>query len=68
MFNIGDKVIILKSSHIDFIGKTGIVIHKDIINGVKVKILFNDWSGYYPESYLANTALYVVPPDTTSNE
>lgn len=54
MFNPGDKVIVLKSDYFHLIGKTGVVMQNDVINGVKVKISFDqNWCGYYPESHLA---------------
>lgn len=64
MFEIGEKVVILKSNHTDLIGRVATVIGYDCINMVKVSF-DNEWCGYYKESELEkyvekkNQTLYV---------
>ena len=66
MFEVGEKVVILKSDYSSLIGKTAIVMQNDVINGIKVKVSFDEkWQGYYLPSELAKYSDFIKNENTT---
>lgn len=66
MFEVGEKVVILKSDYPSLIGKTAIVMQNDVINGIKVKVSFDEkWQGYYLPSQLARYSDFIKNENTT---
>ena len=66
MFEVGEKVVILKSDYPSLIGKTAIVMQNDVINGIKVKVSFDEkWPGYYLPSELAKYSDFIKNENTT---